>query len=211
MNFSGRFILEGAVYALEQCGLLLNDAAFLFEKGSFASSLALAAFGREELGRSRILVKLEGEAEQGVVITAERVKQSCDDHVKKQEFGQLSITQAADADSALSKLHQAVLKHPAETEERKKAAAELEEITRRQEKRAPSDRHQERLSALYVEPSDGDWSRPSKVSKEGAHKFLSDAINDYRLMLYGDPDSKLNKFLAEWSGSPVMPQPPELR
>jgi len=53
-----QYLLEGAAYALEQCGLLLRDANLLYRSGSYGSAVALAAFAREELGRWRILLEL---------------------------------------------------------------------------------------------------------------------------------------------------------
>jgi hypothetical protein len=44
-------LLEGAVYALEQCGLLLRDANLLYQNGSYASAIVLAAFGRGQSSR----------------------------------------------------------------------------------------------------------------------------------------------------------------
>jgi AbiV family abortive infection protein len=55
------YLLEGAVYALEQCGLLLRDADLLYRNRSFATAVVLAAFAREELGRWQILLKLRKE------------------------------------------------------------------------------------------------------------------------------------------------------
>jgi AbiV family abortive infection protein len=54
-SVSPQYLLEGAAYALEQCGLLLRDANLLYRSGSYASAVALAAFAREELGRWKIL------------------------------------------------------------------------------------------------------------------------------------------------------------
>jgi hypothetical protein len=56
-----QYLLEGAVYALEQCGLLLRDATLLYRNDSCASAVALAAFAREELGRWKILLTLREE------------------------------------------------------------------------------------------------------------------------------------------------------
>ena len=42
-----RYLLEGAAYALEQCGLLLRDAIVLYRNGSYSSAVALAALARE--------------------------------------------------------------------------------------------------------------------------------------------------------------------
>jgi AbiV family abortive infection protein len=48
---SAGYLLHGAAYALEQCGLLLRDANILYRNGSYASVIVLAGFAREELGR----------------------------------------------------------------------------------------------------------------------------------------------------------------
>jgi HEPN superfamily AbiV-like protein len=48
-------LLRGSLFALEQCGLLLNDAALLLEHQRWPSSAGVALLAREELGRSRIL------------------------------------------------------------------------------------------------------------------------------------------------------------
>ena len=208
MTFSARSILEGAVYALEQCGCLLTDAALLLRARSAASALVLAAFGREELGRARILLRLAAEAEAGVEVTGKRIQTECGDHVIKQSWGQLSITQLADADSGLGKLHRAILDNPPNSEEYKNASARLEETTRRQAKRKPDERHQERMNDLYVEPSNSGWNRPSQVNREIAQQFVSEAIADYRVILHGDVKSRLNRFLAEWEEHPELPDPP---
>jgi AbiV family abortive infection protein len=50
-SITPQYLLEGAVYALEQCGLLLRDANLLYRSGSYATAVALAAFAREEQRR----------------------------------------------------------------------------------------------------------------------------------------------------------------
>ena len=57
---TANFLLEGAYYALEQCGLLLRDAVQLYNGSSYATAVVLAAFAREELGREKILLALQG-------------------------------------------------------------------------------------------------------------------------------------------------------
>jgi len=58
MSVTPQFIMQGAAYALEQCGRLLRDANALYRSGSYASAVVLTAFAREELGRYRILLDL---------------------------------------------------------------------------------------------------------------------------------------------------------
>ena len=56
-----QFLLEGAAYALQQCGLLLRDTNMLYRAGSYASCVVLTAFAQEELGRSTTLRNLRRE------------------------------------------------------------------------------------------------------------------------------------------------------
>jgi len=46
------------MYALEQCAILLHDAVILYNNKAYSNAIVLAAFAREELGRSRILCDL---------------------------------------------------------------------------------------------------------------------------------------------------------
>jgi AbiV len=68
-----QYLLEGAVYALEQCGLLLRDANLLYRSGSYATAVALAAFAREEQGRWRILLELRREVLDGKSVMIEEI------------------------------------------------------------------------------------------------------------------------------------------
>jgi hypothetical protein len=40
-SITPQYLLEGAVYALEQCGLLLRDANLLYRSGSYATAVPL--------------------------------------------------------------------------------------------------------------------------------------------------------------------------
>ena len=55
-------ICEGAFYAMEQAGLLINDAAALYEQKRWPSSLVVAVFSMEELGKAEMLLKRAIEA-----------------------------------------------------------------------------------------------------------------------------------------------------
>src|SRR6516162_8496916 len=78
---TSEFLLQGAVYALEQCGLLLRDANVLYRSGSYASAVVLAAFAREELGRSTIILDLRRKVLAGDKFTLNDIQDQCDDHV----------------------------------------------------------------------------------------------------------------------------------
>src|SRR5262245_9622839 len=99
-----QYLLEGAVYALEQSGLLLRDANILYRNRTYASAVALAAFAREEMGRWRILLELRKRVVAGESITTEQVQAECDDHVTKQRAGMLSLTMRTNRDTGLGKL-----------------------------------------------------------------------------------------------------------
>jgi len=82
---SPEVLLKGTFLALEQCGLLLRDANILYQNGSYASTIVLAAFAHEELGRHRMLLDFWRRARSGKgTFTAVQIKKACDDHVTKQ-------------------------------------------------------------------------------------------------------------------------------
>ena len=63
-------LLHGAVYSLEQCGLLLRDAKLLYETGSYATATAVALFATEERGKWRMLLDLRKRVLAGESFTA---------------------------------------------------------------------------------------------------------------------------------------------
>jgi AbiV family abortive infection protein len=217
-----QYLLEGAVYALEQCGLLLRDANILYRSGSYANTVVLAAFAREELGCFIILCDLRKEVLAGANITIEEIKRRCDDHVTKQQAGMLSTTiMVTDRESRLGKLlSDRMTAHP-QSAVWKNASAALDKITKLMQKRLPTDRHKSRMAALYVdvEPVSGNkWNRPAETSPAAAQKFLNEAVGDYAVQ-YGqsyitspDPilkhiDPELYSALEQWSGRPELPRP----
>jgi AbiV family abortive infection protein len=204
---TAQFFQQGIAYALEQCGLLLRDAGLLYDQGSYATAVVLAAFAREELGRSRILFDLFQEASKGKQISLEDVTKACADHVDKQEKAQLSTVMRGPRDSAIGKLLLAVMKCHPQSEEWKKAKAELGELEKRLAMRTPDDRHETRESALYVDAKPNGWARPSEIEKEFAKNFLVDAVQDYAVLLRRDPDSEFNKALQGWKEGPKIPDP----
>jgi len=215
-----QYLLRGAVYALEQCGLLLRDANILYRAGSYASAVVLTAFAREELGRSKILFDLRRQVLAGKDFATEKIRKLCDDHVTKQKAGMLSTVIRTDRDTGLGKVLQAKTKNHPQSNEWQEADAELKRIDETKKRRTPSDRHEKRIAALYVEPASGDWNRPTTaVSPSSAHSFLEDAVNDYAGQYDQGyitlPDSMLRHInpelysaLEQWPERPEL-QPPE--
>jgi AbiV family abortive infection protein len=132
-----QYLLEGAVYALEQCGLLLRDANLLYRSDSCATAVALALFAREELGKWKILLNLRHEVLGGKNVTIQEIKDRCDDHATKQRAGMLSLTMRADRDSGLGRLLQSRFEAPPGSDEWKETDDRLAKIDRTKEKRVP--------------------------------------------------------------------------
>lgn len=213
-----QYLLEGAVYALEQGGLLLRDAFVLYRSGSPATAVVLAAFAREEVGRWKLLLSLRKEALGGKTVTVNDIKTRCKNHVRNQKAGMLSLTLRADRDSVEGKLVLSTMTALPGSEEWKAAVDALKEIDRAQEQRVPLERHAQRKSALYVDAVSQDrWNRPSTdISQAFAQDFLCDARNDYRVQAlnrYGDLeilkhiDAELSDALEQWSDRPQLPEP----
>src|SRR5260370_35007390 len=85
------YLLRGAVFSLEQCGLLFRDARILCEAGSYASAVVLTAFAREELGRYKILRGLWKRTLSGESFTVKEIDQRCEKHDEKQKERIVSV------------------------------------------------------------------------------------------------------------------------
>jgi AbiV family abortive infection protein len=161
---SAGYLLHGAAYALEQCGLLLRDANILYRNGSYASVIVLAGFAREELGRFTTLLDWWREALKGKRLTLKEIQNRCKDHEIKQKAGMLSSVMKG-VGGRFNELLLLLSKADPQSVEWQNAHAEIEELRRRQDRRTPSDRHNKRVSALYVEPiSQHQWNRPATTS-----------------------------------------------
>jgi AbiV family abortive infection protein len=213
-----QYLLKGAVYALEQCGFLLHDANVLYKAGSYASAVVLAAFAREELGRWKLLLKLREEVVGGKQLTIDDVKQSCGDHEAKQKAAMLSTTMRTDRDSTLGRLLNTRLTAKPGSSEWNAADKQIKAIDDKLKKRTPGDRHEQRMSALYVDPiSSTDWNRPCmNETKETAYAFIVDVVNDYgvqasqryaQLDLIKVVNPELYEALTSWTDRPAMPAP----
>jgi AbiV family abortive infection protein len=157
------YLLKGAVYALEQCGLLLRDANTLYRSGSYANAVVFAVFAYEELGHWNILLDLRADVLSGRVLTAVQVQGYGNDHLPKLEAGVGPLTFSADQSTGLGRL--LVTHRTAEhgSAEKNDAATKLEEAGEWKLGRIAEDRHKLRMSALYVDAvSIQEWNRPSE-------------------------------------------------
>jgi AbiV family abortive infection protein len=213
-----QYLLEGAAYALEQCGLLLRDANSLYSCGSYASAVAVALFAREELGRWRILLDLRKQVLDGSSLTIKEIQKRCIDHVTKQEAGMMSFVMTVDTDSPLGGILGTYMTVKPGSEEWKTAREQLEQARQS----VPVQRHKQRMSALYVDAvAPHRWCRPTReISQPTAYSYIQDAANDYSGQydrytnpeIYKPDDLELYTELEQWIGRPTLliPKRPEL-
>jgi hypothetical protein len=127
----------------------------------------------------------------------------------------LSSTLRANKDSGLGKILNAKFTNHPRSQEWQEAGAQLNRIDETMRKRTPSERHNRRKSALYVEPlSETNWNRPASTLKSEARDFLMDAVNDYAgpherfqpgspILMATDPE--LYQALQGWPDRPALP------
>jgi AbiV family abortive infection protein len=210
-----QFLLEGAVYSLEQCGLFLRDADLLYRSDSYANSVVLAAFAWEALGQWIILLDLRQKVLSGDNIPIGKLKRLYDDHELKQTAGMLSINMTGDRDSGVGKLIMSRIMSVPGSDEWKKTDEALQKLGKIKEKRVPLDRHNLRKLAMYVDPVADRWNRPSTgISRADARDFIQEARNDYAVQYLNgyknfqeDKESELFKALEQWSDRPTLPPP----
>jgi AbiV family abortive infection protein len=216
-----QFLLEGMLYALEQCGRLLREAVVLYRNGDYSTSILLAVFAREELGKSRILGGMRKEALGGKSFKVGDIKKQVsiggrELHIRKQKAGQLSVVQREPEDSELGRLLRARHENHPHSAEYSAADKRLAEITDEQRCNEPAERHKLRMRCLYVEADDAGtaWNRPCSQTKGTARDFIEDAVNDY-LGQYDRfqggsiaiEDEELARAVQAWAGRPELPSP----
>jgi AbiV family abortive infection protein len=206
---SERYLLEGAWYATEQCGLLLRDAQLLYAGDRYGTAVGLAMLAREELGRASILLRLANEARDGRPLTPKGLAKEIEDHVVKQTAAQLTIVFRS---ASVSQLATRAYTDPP-TAESESALEELDQAIKKAGRRTPSDRHLARLKALFVDPNDAGtaWNRPAAFAKDEAFAMLVDACNDYshflRSLVVGGKRERLRRELEHWAERPDLPEP----
>jgi AbiV family abortive infection protein len=173
-------LLQGAWYSLEQAGRLLVTSVMVFEKGDVSTATGIAMFGREELGRYKILRRLADEANTGSVFV-DYVQAEVDDHEDKQRAATLSSTIRTERGTGLDDLLRTRMREPPASDAWRIADEKLKIVTDAKTKRTPADRHRLRMKCLYVDiESNGlGWRRPHDLSAKEALEAITDALNDY--------------------------------
>lgn len=181
MNVTEQRLLEGSWWTLEQAGRLLSSATKLFESGDFSTALAVAMFGREELGRSRLLRDCSGEVREGKLLQPDEIKKRCDDHVRKQEASVLHTTLSYPPDGQLAKAFRDLREHDLGSEQWTKAYDLIASAFDAKKKRQPHQRHEARCSSLYVDLNNlgTEWLRPVNIGKDEAYDEITTALGEY--------------------------------
>jgi AbiV family abortive infection protein len=133
----------------------------LYRSGSYASAVALALFAQEELGRYRILLDLRKQVLGGERFTIKEIQNRCRDHITKQEAGMMSFVMRVDTDTLLGGLLGTYLNVKQGSKEWETAREQLEQARQS----IPVQRHNQRMSALYVDavpPGRWTWQQSRK-------------------------------------------------
>jgi AbiV family abortive infection protein len=188
-------LLQGAWYALEQAGRLLQSAAILADNDDPITGAALAMFAREEIGRSRSLRDLADRIKAGEVFDAGDVKTTNENHMHKQLAGVLSTTLRGAPPSGIDRALRKMLSSTPSSPDWQSAKQVVDVATNAKRKIIPQNRHSLRIASLYVDLDDTGlgWHRPCVLDVSIAVNEIIDAVNDYALLR----DSLRGEVLAE--------------
>lgn len=161
-------------------------------------------FGREELGRSRLLRDCAREVRGGKTLQAHEITNRCGDHVKKQEASAFSITLRPSSGSQLGKALSALTEHEPGSEQWDSANDIINSAVDAKRKRQPQERHQARCTSVYVDLNDAgtDWLRPVDITKDEARNNIVGAVNDYA--------HEVDRLTNEGLGPPLQQHSPQL-
>jgi hypothetical protein len=143
--------------------------------------MGVVLFGREELGRYRILCELADDVQKGKLVSPSDVQVACGGHVEKQRSSTVSTVLRMTRGTRLDDLLRRYMHGPPASEGGQTARKELQVAIDAKTKRSPTDRHELRMRAFYVDmkPTADGWLRPSEITRQEALDAISDAVNDY--------------------------------
>ena len=208
-------LLRGMWYAIQQAGYLFDHAVILFDAGVYSSAVALALFGREELGRYAILRDLWKKASAGSAFSPDDVRKACEDHVEKQRRGSFSLVYRTSADTGFGKLLRSLVGLLPSGGAARKIRESIEKIDKLKAKRLPEERHGARMRSLYVDLNEAglDWLTPSSITEGEARATVENAANDYSVQrdhlttpgILAAVDPHLAEVFESWAGRPALP------
>jgi len=166
-------IIKGAFYAMEQAGLLINDAALLYAQQKWPSSLVLAVFALEELGKAEVLLQRGIDAASTADKTRAQVFAGNTAHTTKLRGGRGPDT----ITTAISFAGEIPEPDTAEAAALNHQLQQAEQIATGN---APANAHGARMRSLYVDlPESEIWTRPKETSPSEAYLMVSAASIEY--------------------------------
>jgi hypothetical protein len=177
---TAQFLLEGSVYALEQCGLLLRDATALYKGGSYASSIAIAALAREGLDRAIVLRDLRDRVLSGCRLGLPEINKEFSDR-EEEGLVHMAPDPHADPDCPRDGVIRTSHSNARGSQGDWQADMFAEQAKKEQAQRVRTSRRALQIGCLYVSPDSvwSYWRRPKEHSREEARRFLVDALGDY--------------------------------
>jgi AbiV family abortive infection protein len=173
---SADVLATGTTYAMEQAWYLLRDAVLLIQNKRYPSSLVLATFCLEQLGRAEIYRENAKHASAGKPVTLHSMGRALTDHLPKLFKAQIPVTASIASYG----------EPPAPGSEAGIQLAErLAAIRKINEQEAPQKALDIRKRALHIDrihhfPG---WNRPSKViTQDDADSWVSAADVRYGLL-----------------------------
>lgn len=185
-------IIHGAYFAVEQAGRLVNDAAILFNRQRWATTLALSVFCLEEIGKAEMLLAKAAEADRTGPKTRDDIRTaSFTRHTSKlREARRITITASLGWWGDIP-------------EDAAQIAKQLEDALNIHAQNAPREAHQARLAALFVDLLEDEWwSRPAEITEDDAHSWLTKANIEYRRIWeqFANPSDPLLKKVEKTLG-----------
>ncbi len=173
---SAEVLARGTAYAMELAWNLLRDAVLLIQNKRYASSLVLATFCLEQLGRAEIYRENAKHASAGRPVTLDSMGRALTDHLPKLLKAQIPVTVSiVSFDDP-----------PAPNSEAARQLGErLAAIRKVREKEVPQEALEVRKRALHVDRIHDvpGWNRPTGViTRDDADSWVSAAVVRYGLL-----------------------------
>jgi hypothetical protein len=178
---TAQFLLEGSVYALEQCGLLLRDATALYKAGSYPSAVLIAGLAHESLDRA---VRLRGLRER-VLRGRQLVLPEIDAEFGEQENEEVLVGAGTGLSAQRRTRREERTKKPFTVGRGPTGYLQgdlfVDQTRREQAQRTRTEREALRVGCLHVRPDGAAfrWHLPKDHSREEARSFLLDVLCDY--------------------------------
>jgi len=167
-------IVEGAYYAMDHAGQLIHDAATLYERKRWPSSLVLAVLAMEEMGKVETLLSRASDAAIAGPKSATEVMKGLAHHQLKLKSGRglYSIPKGISFWGDMPEQG---------TPEMEEINRQIEEKYRIEQEKAPGVAHAARTRALYVDLDDEIWTRPAETTAIDAYQMLHAAGIEYHM------------------------------